>query len=85
MYSYQIRFPNLTGSFNYSTSTNDFEIYAWAGYGNTGSIHYTTGVSPAPCPDTSGSKIYSYIGGVATMLSSSHFWNGVTPTLVIDP
>jgi hypothetical protein len=85
--AYQIRFPNLTSSFNTSLSTNDFEIYALAGFGPTGSTHYTQNLYPyfLPCPETSGSLIYSYIGGVATMYSSSHFWQGNTPTLIIDP
>jgi hypothetical protein len=87
MYNYQIRFPNLTSSFNYTTSTNNFEIYALAGYGPTGSSYVTPNVSPAPCPDVSsgGSLIYRYSASIATMFSSSHFWNGVTPTLVINP
>lgn len=82
--SWQVRFPSLTGSFNYSLSTNDFEIYAFTGFGVTGSNNITPNVYPAPCPDTSGSKVYSYIGGVATVYSSSYFVGGV-PTLIIDP
>jgi len=82
---YQVRFPHLTSSFNYSLSTNDFEIYALSNFGTTGSTHYTLGVWPYPCPETSGSLIYSYIGGVATMYSSSFFWQGNNPTLIIDP
>jgi hypothetical protein len=81
---YQVRFPNLTSSFNYTTSTNDFEVYAFAGYGVTGSNNSTTNVYPLPCPDPSGSKIYSYIGGVGTVHTSSYFIGG-NPTLVIDP
>jgi len=81
---WQIRFPNLTSSFNYSTSTNDFEVYAFTGWGNTGSLHVSPS-SPLPCPDPSGSKIYSYIGGVATVYTSSHFLGNTAPTLVIDP
>jgi hypothetical protein len=82
---YTVRFPNLTGSFNYSLSTNDFEIYSSTGFGLTGSLNQAQNVFPTPCPDVSQSKIYSYIGGVATMFTSSQFWNGTTPTLIIDP
>jgi len=82
---YQVRFPNLTSSFNYSLSTNDFEVYARTGYGPTGSIYISQGVYPPPCPDPLGKLIYSYIGGVATMYSSSFFWQGNNPTLIIDP
>jgi hypothetical protein len=82
--AWQVRFPSLTGSFDYSLSTNDFEIYALAGFGVTGSNNQTTNMYPVPCPDTAGQKIYSYIGGVTTVYSSSYFVGGV-PTLVIDP
>jgi hypothetical protein len=83
---YSVRFPHLTSSgFNYSLSTNDFEIYAEAGYGLTGSVHATEGVQPAPCFDPSSSLIYRYSGSTATVITSSHFWNGVAPTLIIDP
>ena len=88
---YQIRFLHLSNSFNYafgpgnSYSTNDFEIYAFAGFGSTGSLNQTPNVWPLPCPDPSGSLIYRYSGSIATMYSSSHFRNGVAPTLVIDP
>jgi hypothetical protein len=85
MYGYQVRFPHLTSSFNYSLSTNDFEIYALQNTTNTGSLNHTQGVSPLPCTDPSGSLIYSYIGGVATMYTSSYFFQGNTPTLIIDP
>jgi hypothetical protein len=81
---WQVRFPNLTSSFNYSTSTNNFEIYAFTGFGNTGSFHASQAY-PLPCPDPLGAKIYSYIGGVATVYTASHFLNNTTPTLVIDP
>jgi hypothetical protein len=81
---YQVRFPNLTSSFNYTTSTNDFEVYSFVGYGVTGSNNQTPNVYPLPCPDPSGSKIYSYIGGVGTVHSSSYFVGG-NPTLIIDP
>jgi hypothetical protein len=81
---YQVRFPNLTSSFNYTTSTNDFEIYAFAGFGITGSKNVTPNTFPLPCPDPSGSKIYSYIGGVGTVYTSSYFVGG-SPTLIIDP
>lgn len=83
--SYQVRFLNLTSSFNYSLSTNDFEIYSLSNSNFTGSIDETQNVWPLPCPDPSGSLIYSYIGGVATMYSSSYFWQGNAPVLVIDP
>lgn len=81
---FQIRFPNLTGSFNYNLSTNDFEIYALAGFGGTGSYQYNINQSPLSCPDPSGSKIYSYIGGTPTVHTASYFVGG-NPTLTIDP
>ena len=81
---FQIRFPHLTGSFNYSTSTNDFEIYSLAGFGPSGSIHYDPQAFPLLCPDPSGSKIYSYIAGVPTVYTSSYFVGG-SPTLIIAP
>ena len=81
---YQVRFPNLTGSFNYSLSTNDFEIYAITNLTNTGSSNYTPNQFPPPCPDPSGSLIYSYILGVPTVYSASYFVGG-SPTLTIDP
>jgi hypothetical protein len=37
----QVRFPNLTGSFNYSLSTNNFEVYALTNLTNTGSQNIT--------------------------------------------
>ena len=77
---YQVVFPHMTGSFNYSLSTNDFEIYALTGPNTTPS---GSRVQPYSCP--TGSLIYSYIGGVATMHSSSYFWQGNNPTLIIDP
>lgn len=81
---YTARYLHLGGNgFDYTLSTDDFELYAEAGFGPTGSSNATT-ISPYPCPDPLTAKIYSYIGGVATMYSSSHFWNGTTPTLVID-
>ena len=80
-YGYQVRFPNLTSSFNYSTSTNDFEIYSYVGSGSAGTFN---NIPNSPCPN-SPTKIYSYIGGVATMYTSSYFWNSTTPILVIDP
>jgi hypothetical protein len=83
---YSVRFPHLTNTgFNYSLSTNDFEIYAEAGYGVTGSSYSTKNIVPPPCPDPSSSLIYSYIGGVATVYTSSHFWQGNNPILIIDP
>jgi hypothetical protein len=82
--SYTARFPNLTSSFNYSLSTNDFELYTKVGFGATGSINGTTGVWPPPCPDSLQQKIFSYIGGVSTVHSASYFVGG-SPTLIIDP
>ena len=82
---YTVRFPNLTGSFNYSLSTNDFEIYSSTGFGITGSLNQAQNVFPAPCPDISQSRIYSYIGGVATVYTASYFANGTAPILIIDP
>jgi len=80
----QVRFPHLTSSFNYTTSTNDFEIYTITNLTGTGSRDLSTNQYPAPCPETSGSLIYSYIGGVPTVYSSSYFVGG-SPTLTIDP
>jgi hypothetical protein len=86
VYYYQVRFPHLGGNgFDYSLSTNDFEVYSLSNNTNTGSVDATQGVWPVPCSDPSGSLIYSYIGGVATMHSSSYFWQGNAPTLIIDP
>lgn len=82
--SYTVRYPNLTGSFNYSLSTNDFELYSRVGFGATGSTNYTSGVWPVPCPDPLQQKIFSYIGGVPTVHSASYFVGG-SPTLIIDP
>jgi hypothetical protein len=83
---YSIRFPHLGGNgFNYSLSTNDFEIYAESGYGATGSQHSTQTYTPPPCPDPLSSLIYRYSGSTATVITSSHFLNGTTPILVIDP
>ena len=82
---YQIRFLNLTSSFNYNLSTNDFEIYSLLNIGNTGSlVQIPTNVYPPPCPIPSGSKIYSYVAGVPTVYTSSYFVGG-NPTLIIDP
>jgi hypothetical protein len=81
---YLVRFPHLTGSgFDYSLSTNDFEIYAEFGYGPTGSIQATQ--NNLPCPDPSSSLIYSYSGSTATVYTSSYFVGGTAPTLIIDP
>lgn len=80
----QARFPHLTGSFNYSLSTNDFELYSITNLTNTGSLDVTLGQFPYVCPEPSGSKIYSYIGGVPTVYSASYFVGG-SPTLTIDP
>jgi hypothetical protein len=82
---YSVRFPSLTSSFDYSLSTNDFEIYAEAGFGVTGSSYATTGSTPPPCPDPLSALIYSYSASVATVYTSSHFWQGNNPTLIIDP
>jgi len=82
---YSVRFPSLTSSFDYSLSTNDFEIYAEAGFGVTGSSYATTGSTPPPCPDPLSALIYSYTASVATVYTSSHFWQGNNPTLIIDP
>jgi len=90
--SYSVRFPHLGGNgFNYSLSTNDFEIYAASGFGPTGSFNansvFNNSLNPYsyPCPPTTQSLIYSYSASVATMFTSSQFWNGTTPTLIIDP
>jgi hypothetical protein len=80
----QVRFPNLTSSFNYSLSTNDFEIYSLTNLTATGSYDVTPYVYPLPCPDPFSSLIYSYIGGVPTVYSASYFVGG-SPTLTIDP
>lgn len=77
---WQIRFPHMTGSFDYSLSTNDFEVYALSGPANP-----ITGSRPSWSSCPTGSLIYSYIGGVATMHSSSYFWQGNAPTLYIAP
>jgi hypothetical protein len=83
---YSVRFPHLTSSgFDYSLSTNDFEIYAEFGYGATGSNQATQNIFPPPCPDPSSSLIYSYSASVATVYTSSYFIGGVAPTLIIDP
>jgi hypothetical protein len=81
---YSVRFPNITSSFNYSLSTNNFELYSLVGYGTTGSQNYYTAGWPPPCPDPSQQKIFSYIGGVPTVHSASYFTGG-SPTLIIDP
>jgi hypothetical protein len=81
---YSIRFPHLTSSgFDYSLSTNDFEIYSEFGFGATGSLQATPGYNP-PCPDPSSSLIYSYSASVATVYTSSYFVGGVSPILIID-
>jgi hypothetical protein len=87
----QVRFPHLTSSFNYafgpgnSYSTNDFEIYALLNPQITGSLVTLSNTWPHDCPESSGSLIYRYSGSIATMYSSSYFFGGVAPTLVIDP
>jgi hypothetical protein len=80
---YNVVFPHMTSSFNYSLSTNDFKIYAQTGTGATGSALTTNPYDPCPYPTAP--LIYSYIGGVATMHTSSYFQGGVTPTLIIAP
>ena len=85
VFAIQARFPHLTGSFNYSLSTNDFELYSISNLTNTGSFDITPNQYPLLCPEPSGSLIYSYIGGVATVYSASYFAGGVAPTLIIDP
>ena len=80
IFGIQVHFPTLTSSFNYSLSTNDFELYSLTNVTSTGSIDRAF-----TCPDISGSLIYSYIGGVATVYSASYFAGGVAPTLTIDP
>jgi hypothetical protein len=81
--SYQVRFPNLTSSFDYSLSTNDFEIYSYSGFGNTGSSNLSLFQTP-PCPDPLGTKIYSYSASIATVHTASYFVGG-NPTLIINP
>ena len=81
---FSIRFPHLTSSFNYSLSTNDFEIYSVTNLTATGSLNHTLTQYPYPCPDPSSSLIYSYIGGIPTVYSASYFVGG-SPTLTIDP
>jgi hypothetical protein len=87
----QVRYPHLTSSFNYafgpgnSYSTNDFEIYALLNPQITGSLVTLSNTWPPDCPESSGSLIYRYSGSIATMYSSSYFFGGVAPTLVIDP
>jgi hypothetical protein len=84
--AYRIRFPHLTSSgFDYSLSTNDFEIYTITNLSTTGSRDYSG--YPVECPPTPGSSslIYSYIAGVPTVYSASYFAGGVAPTLIIDP
>jgi hypothetical protein len=84
-----VHFPSLTGSFDCTLSTNDFEIYSRLSMVVTGAYTDTGYLSPQtfppPCPDPLTTKIYSYIGGVATVYTSSYFWNGANPTLLIDP
>ena len=81
--AYEVRFPNLTGSFDCTLSTNDFEIYSKLNMAVSGGL--VPLIIPSPCPNPNQSKIYSYIGGVATVYTSSYFWNGANPTLLIDP
>jgi hypothetical protein len=84
MLGVQVRFPNLTSSFNYSLSTNNFEVYSLTNITATGSQDITPNTFPLPCPEPSGSLIYSYIGGTPTVYSASYFVGG-SPTLIIDP
>ena len=78
---YQVRFPHLTSSgFNYSLSTNDFEIYTITNQTSTGSLDWY--YWPYACP--TGSLIYRYSSSIATVYSASYFVGG-SPTLIIDP
>jgi hypothetical protein len=82
--SYQVVFPHLTSSFDYSLSTNDFEIYSLTGPACPVTGSFINFYNPSyTCP--TGSLIYSYIGGVATMHDSRYFWQGNAPTLYIAP
>jgi hypothetical protein len=81
---YQVVFPNLTSSFDYSLSTNDFEIYSLTGPACPVTGSFVEFYNPSyVCP--TGSLIYSYIGGVSTMHDSRYFWQGNAPTLYIAP
>ena len=78
---WKVRFPNLTSSFNYTLSTNDFQIYASSGP----AYPITGGYLPSYNSSCTGSLIYDYIGGVATMYNPSYFAGGSPPTLVVMP
>jgi len=81
---YKSIFLSLSSSFNYNfnggQSTDDFEIYTLTGLGATGSISPTYN----NCPNDPSELIYSYIGGVSTVVQPNFFVNG-SPTLIIDP
>ena len=80
---HQSKFLNLSSSFNYNfnggQSTDDFEIYTLTGLGATGSIS-----NPNLCPENPSDMIFSYIGGVSTIVQPNFFING-SPTVIIDP
>ena len=96
-HTFQIQsvFPHLSSSFNYafgpgnSYSTNDFLLYSHLNLNVTGgllnnNLHpYSYIAANTPCP--TGSLIYSYLGGVATVYDPFYFLGGVAPTLNIDP
>jgi hypothetical protein len=79
----QVKFLSLSSSFNYNfnggQSTNDFELYSLTGLGATGSAS-----NPNLCPANPSDIIFSYIGGVSTIVQPNFFINGA-PTVIIDP
>jgi hypothetical protein len=77
---WKIRFPNLTSSFNYTLSTNDFQVYASSGP----AYPITGGYLPSYNSSCTGSLIYDYIGGVPTVYNPSYFAGG-SPTLFVMP
>jgi hypothetical protein len=91
----QAVFPHLSSSFNYafgpgnSYSTNDFLLYSHLNLNVTGGLlnnnlhRFAYFNANVPCP--TGSLIYSYLGGVATVYDPFYFLGGVAPTLNIDP
>jgi len=88
----EVVFPHLSSSFNYafgpgnSYSTNDFLLYSHLNLNVTGGL-LNNNLHPLQpqtvCP--TGSLIYSYLGGVATVYNPFYFLGGVAPTLNIDP
>jgi hypothetical protein len=74
-----------TGKKYYLNTYKNLELDSISNLTNTGSFDITPNQYPLPCPESSGSLIYSYIGGVATVYSASYFAGGVAPTLTIDP